>query len=135
MDGLFNFYISDNPYDSNDLIKLDNSIQNNNLLHQDSSVKPKDEKLLHMMREKSRRDREKKMVHKMKNTIDRIKPNYFKHNLTKADVITNACDLIIYMHTEKRQLEEEITILENRQKILEKQNKNCFTIASHYQNK
>ena len=135
MDGLFNFYISDNPYDSNDFVNLDNSTKQYNSVFQNSLIKSNDEKPSHMMREKSRRDREKKMVHKMKNTIDRIKPNYFKHNLTKADVITNACDLIIYMHTEKRQLEQEITILENRQKILEKQNKNCFTIASYYQNK
>ena len=132
MDGLFNYCISDNPYDSNDFIKLDHSIQNNNLLHQNNSVKSNDEKPSHTMREKSRRDREKKMVHKMKNTINRIKPNYFKDNSTKANIITNMCDLIIYMHKEKRQLEEEIMELKNREKTLHKQNKDCFMIACHY---
>ena len=59
MDGLFNYCISDNPYDSNDFIKLDHSIQNNNSLHQNNSVKSNDEKPSHTMREKSERDREK----------------------------------------------------------------------------
>ena len=134
MDGLFNYCISDNPYDSNDFIKLDHSIQNNNSLHQNNSVKSNDENPSHTMREKSRRDREKKMVQKMKNTINRIKPNYFKDNSTKANIITNMCDLIIYMHKEKRQLEEEIMELKNREKTLDKQNKDCFTIACHYRN-
>jgi len=120
MEGLFNYCILYNMYDQN------------NLIQQDSSVKPNDERSSHMMREKSRRDREKKMVHKMKNTINRIKPYYFKNNSTKANIITNMCDLIIYMHEEKRQLEEKIMELKNRQKILDKQNRDCFIIACHY---
>ena len=38
------------------------------------------------------------------------------------------------MNEEKKQLEQEITSLKNRQKILDKQNKNCFMIACHYRN-
>ena len=89
------------------------------------------QKFIHALNEKIRRDKMNNIIHRMKNQINNIKPNYLKKS-SKEKIIYNVCELIINMKQEQEQLEKEIIML-TREENLSKQNKNCHIIASYYE--